>query len=154
MMKLSRRSGRVAPRAEPPRATGVGREDPAERGAIGSGGVDGEPLPLLGKDRAQAREGHAGLDRDGHVGRRVVDHLVQGTRVDRDPRGARHAAVVEGGPPPLRIDREALRDPVRHGSRGITAGRSVAEAWRPEPSVRHPGIRAVQKRFSGRESVA
>ena len=70
-------------RAEPPGAAGVGRVDPAERGAVGLRGVDQEPLALLGEDRPEGRQRDPGLDGDRHVGGRVVDDPVERPGVER-----------------------------------------------------------------------
>ena len=107
--------------AEPPRPGGVGRVDPAERRPVGMGGVDQQPLTLLGQDRPQGREGHPGLDGDRHVGGRVVDQAVERPGVDGHARPARDAAVVERGAAALRVDGVALGRPARGRARG--AGR-------------------------------
>ena len=99
------------PRPEPPRPARVRRIHAAQRRAVGLGGIDQQPLPFRGKDRTQGLQRDPRLDGDRHVGGRVVDHLVERPRVERDARRAGDAAVVERRAASLGIDGQPLGNP-------------------------------------------
>ena len=105
---------------------------------LGIGCVDQHALMLFGQDRPQGRQGHPRFDRDRHVGERIIDQPADARRVDGHARPARNAPVIERGPSTLRIDRMPERHLLAHASdraSSTRAGRRVASALRPSPSV-------------------
>ena len=104
----------------------------------GCGGVDQEPLALLGEDRPEGREGDPGLDGDRHVGGRVVDDPVERPGVDRDARarGGCRRSRARCRPPGGRSRAPAAtrsRDGLAEGVDGLGAvgGRGVTAVAEP-----------------------
>ena len=128
------------------------------RGPVGLGNVDQEPLAVLVEDRPERGDSRPGLDGDGHVGVRVVDHPVQARDVDRRAGSTRGTAVVKGRPPTLGVDgstgfrlsRDGLADLV-HGMGMDHFGRAAAVAERAGPGGYGPiGVFvAIQEPASG-----
>ena len=55
----------------------IGGDQAADRDPVRAGRVEWQPLAVLAQDGLELRHRHAGLDRDRHIGRLVINQAVQ-----------------------------------------------------------------------------
>ena len=97
----------------PARAGGIAREDAAHRGAVGTRGVERQPLAALAQPGLQRAERDPGLHGRGEIGRLVLEDPVEPPEPQHEADAARRQADAElGAPAPGRH-----RDPLLGGQR-------------------------------------
>ena len=97
-----------------PRAAGVGGQQAADGRPVGLWNVDRQALPLVGQAFGQFGDGDAGLQRDGHVVGRIVDHAIQPAQRESHARAARPRAVIESRPAADRINGHCVASRIAH----------------------------------------